>query len=70
MYPRIEVRLTSWQRQRLQQLRDQPPTLRVGKRPVCVLLSAKGVSNQLIAQSTGLPPTPSRRFDDTGTNGA
>ena len=54
MYPRIEVRLTSWQRQRLQQIRDQPPTPRVGKRAVCLLLSAEGVSNRLIAQATGL----------------
>jgi len=54
MYPRIEVRLTSWQRQRLQQLRDWPPTPQVGKRAVCLLLSADGVSNQLIAEATGL----------------
>ena len=54
MYPRIEVRLTSRQRQRLQQLRDRPPTPRVGKRAVCLLLSAEGVSNQLIVQATGL----------------
>jgi len=54
MYPRIEVRLTSRQRQRLQQLRDRPPTPRVGKRAVCLLLSAEGASNQLIAQATGL----------------
>lgn len=56
MYPRIEIRLTSWQRQRLQQIRDQPPTPRMGKRAVCLLLSAEGVSNQLIAQATGLGP--------------
>jgi transposase len=56
MYPRIEVRLTSWQRQRLQQIRDQPPTPRMGKRAVCLLLSADGASNQLIAQATGLAP--------------
>lgn len=56
MYPRIEVRLTSWQRQRLQQLRDQPPTPRVGKRAARLLLSAEGVSNLLIAQATGLAP--------------
>jgi len=56
MYPRIEVRLTSGQRQRLQQIRDQPPTPRVGKRAVCLLLSAEGVSNQLLAQATGLGP--------------
>jgi transposase len=54
MYPRIDVKLTSRQRQRLQQLRDQPPTPRVGKRAVCLLLSAAGASNQLIAQATGL----------------
>ncbi len=42
--------------QRLQQLRDQPPTPRVGKRAVCLLLSAEGVSSQLIAQATGLAP--------------
>ena len=54
MYPRIEVRLTSWQRQRLQRMRDKPPTPRVGKRAVCLLLSADGASNQLIAQATGL----------------
>ncbi len=56
MYRKIEVRLTSWQRQRLQQLRDRPPTPRVGKRAVCLLLSAEGVSNQLIVQATGLAP--------------
>jgi transposase len=56
MYPKIEVRLTSWQRQRLQQIRDKPPTARMGKRVVCLLLSAEGVSNGLIAQATGLAP--------------
>ena len=70
MYPRIEVRLTSWQRQRLQQLRDQPPTARVGKRAVCLLLSADGVSNQLIAQATGLAPNTlpkiRRRWNERG----
>jgi transposase len=70
MYPRIEVRLTSWQRQRLQELRDQPPTPRVGKRAVCLLLSAEGVSNQLIAQATGLAPDTlakiRRRWNERG----
>jgi transposase len=70
MYPRIEVRLTSWQRQRLQQLRDEPPTPRVGKRAVCLLLSADGVSNQLIAQATGLAPNSlsriRRRWNERG----
>jgi len=70
MYPRIKVRLTSWQRQRLQELRDQPPTPRVGKRAVCLLLSADGVSNQLIAQATGLAPDTlaklRRRWNERG----
>jgi len=70
MYPRIKVGLTSWQRQRLQELRDQPPTPRVGKRAVCLLLSADGVSNQLIAQATGLAPDTlaklRRRWNERG----
>ena len=70
MYPRIEVRLTSWQRQRLQQVRDRPPTPRMGKRAVCLLLSAEGVSNQLIAQATGLAPNTltriRRRWNERG----
>jgi transposase len=70
MHPQIQVRLTSWQRQRLQQLRDQPPTPRVGKRAVCLLLSAKGISNQLIAQATGLAPDTlakiRRRWNERG----
>jgi len=73
MYPRIEVRLTSWQRQRLQQLRDRPPTPRVGKRAVCLLLSAQGVSNQRIAQATGLAPDTlakiRRRWNERGMAG-
>ena len=70
MYPRIEVRLTSWQRQRLQQLRNLPPTPRVGKRAVCLLLSADGASNQLIAEATGLAPNTltriRRRWNERG----
>ena len=54
MYPRIEVKLTSRQRQRLQQTRDHPPTARMGKQAVCLLLSAEGASSQLIHQATGL----------------
>jgi transposase len=53
MYPRIAVRLTSRQRQRLQQIRDRPATPRIGKRAVCLLLSAQGASSQLIRQVTG-----------------
>ena len=70
MYPRIKVRLASGQHQRLQHLRDQPPTPRVGKRAVCLLLSAEGVSNQLIAQATGLAPDTlakiRRRWNERG----
>jgi transposase len=54
MYPRIAVKLTPRQRQRLQQIRDRPPTPRIGKRAVCLLLSAQGASSQLIHQVTGL----------------
>lgn len=54
MYPRIQVKLTSWQRRRLQQIRDKPPKPRVGKRAVCLLLSAEGAASELIAQVTGL----------------
>ena len=54
MNRRIEVKLTTWQRQRLQQIRDNPPTPRIGKRAVCLLLSANGASNKLISQVTGL----------------
>jgi transposase len=54
MNKRIEVKLTIWQRRRLQQIRDNPPTPRIGKRAVCLLLSADGASNKLISQVTGL----------------
>lgn len=54
MNKRIEVKLTSWQRRRLQEIRDHPPSTRVGKRAVCLLLSADGVASKLICQVTGL----------------
>lgn len=54
MYPRIGVNLTSRQRRRLQQIRDKPPTPRIGKRAVCLLLSAEGTPSRLIGQVTGL----------------
>lgn len=54
MNKRLEVKLTSWQRQRLQQIRDNAPTPRIGKRAVCLLLSAQGACNKLISQVTGL----------------
>jgi len=50
----IEVKLTSWQRRRLQQVRDHPPTPRIGKRAVCLLLSADGANSKLICKVTGL----------------
>jgi len=54
MNERIEVKITSWQRQRLQEIRDHPPTPRIGKRAVCLLLSADGAPSKLICQVTGL----------------
>jgi transposase len=54
MNRRIEVTLTKWQRQRLQQIRDNTPTPRIGKRAVCLLLSADGACSKLISQVTGL----------------
>lgn len=54
MNRRLEVKLTSWQRRRLQQIRDNAPTPRIGKRAVCLLLSAQGACNKLISQVTGL----------------
>jgi len=68
MYPRIEVRLTSWQRQRLQRICDQPPTPRMGKRAVCLLPSADGVSTRLIAQATELAPDILVIDDGLGVN--
>jgi transposase len=54
MYPRIGVSLTSRQRRGLQQIRDKPPMPRIGKRAVCLLLSAEGTASRLIGQVTGL----------------
>jgi len=54
MNKRIEVELTSWQRQRLRQIRDKPPNPRMGKRAVCLVLSAEAVPSKLIAKLTGL----------------
>lgn len=54
MNERIEVKLTSWQRKRLQQIRDKPPNARMGKRAVCLILSAEAVPSKLIAKVTGL----------------
>lgn len=70
MNRRLEVKLTSWQRQRLQQIRDHPPSARVGKRAVCLLLSADGSPSKLISQVTGLSkdaiPDIRRRWQERG----
>jgi len=54
MSGRIEVKLGTWQRRRLQEIRDNPQTPRISKRAVCLLLSADGASTNLICQVTGL----------------
>jgi transposase len=54
MNRRLEVVLTSWQRDRLQRVRGHPLSPRVGRRAVCLLLSAAGASGQAICQATGL----------------
>jgi len=70
MNRRLEVKLTSWQRQRLQQIRDHPPSARVGKRAVCLLLSSDGSPSKLISQVTGLSkdaiPDIRRRWQECG----
>jgi len=67
---RIEVILTSWRRQRSQQIRDNPPTPRIGKRAVCLLLLADGAPSRLISQVTGLStdaiPDIRRRWQQRG----
>jgi transposase len=54
MNRRLEVVLSSWQRQRLRQIRDHPPAPRVARRAICLLLSAEASSNKAITQATGL----------------
>ncbi len=70
MNRRLEVKLSSWQRQRLQQIRDHPPSARVGKRAVCLLLSSDGSPSKLISQVTGLSkdaiPDIRRRWQERG----
>lgn len=51
---RLEVILTQRQRQKLQQIRDHPPSPRIAKRAVCLLLSADGADSKLICRVTGL----------------
>jgi len=50
----LKVELKPWQRRRLRNLRDQAPSPRIGKRAICLLLSAAGDSARRIAQVTGL----------------
>jgi len=54
MNKRLEVVVASWQRRRLQKVRDHPPSVAAGKRAVCLLLSADGASSKTIAEATGL----------------
>jgi transposase len=54
MNKRLKVVLNSWQRHRLQKIRDRSSSPRVGKRAVCLLLSADGASSRAIQQATGL----------------
>lgn len=54
MNRRLEVVLTSWQRRRLEAVRDHPPGRHEGRRAVCLLMSADGASNRAIGQATGL----------------
>lgn len=49
-----DVRLTSWQRQRLIRLRDHGPSARVSKRAICLLRSDAGERATTIARVTGL----------------
>lgn len=50
----LEVRLSSWERRRLRQLRDHAASPRVAKRAMCVLRSAAGERAATIARVTGL----------------
>jgi len=54
MNKRLKVVLNAWQRRRLQKIRDRSSSPRVGKRAVCLLLSADGASSRAIRQATGL----------------
>jgi transposase len=48
------VKLTCWQSKRLRELRARPPSIRVGRRATCLLLSADGASAAEIQRATGL----------------
>ena len=50
----LEVRLRPWERRMLLSLRNHPPSPRVGRRAVCLLLSAGGETATRIARVTGM----------------
>jgi transposase len=52
----LEVHLKPWERRMLRSLRDKPPSPRVGRRAVCLLLSADGEPARRIARATGMSP--------------
>lgn len=54
MNRRLEVVLTSWQRRRLESIRNRPPKPKMARRAVCLLMSAQGASNGAVCQATGL----------------
>ena len=50
----LEVRLKPWERRMLISLRERPPSPRVGRRAMCLLLSAAGEPARQIARVTGM----------------
>jgi transposase len=50
----LQIKITRWQRHRLQVFQKHPPAPRAGKRATCLLLSADGALVSLIRQATGL----------------
>ena len=54
MNHRVKVVLNTWQRRRLQKIRDRSASPHVIKRVICLLLSADGASSRAIQQATGL----------------
>lgn len=50
----LKIRLAAWQRRRLERLRDSAGSMRVGRRVICLLLSAEGLPVQRISEITGL----------------
>lgn len=52
----LDVRLTSWQRRRLIQLRDHASSARISKRAICLLRSDAGERAATICRITGLSP--------------